>query len=245
VDKRTKFKVWCAMTISGARIFPLGDSACVIELGDEIGETVHSRVAAVVEALESQPPEAMVEYIPAFTTVTVIYDPIAASGAAFSDRLVKLLSAASEGAEVTGRPPVEVPVCYGGDLGPDLEFVASHNGLQAKEVIEIHSEKEYLVYMIGFAPGFPYLGGMSERIAAPRQDSPRPRIPAGSVGIAGRQTGIYSIESPGGWQLIGQTPQRLFRPGHEEPSLLRTGDRVRFKAIDRTEFNATKGQMSP
>jgi inhibitor of KinA len=131
---------------------------------------------------------------------------------------------------------VDIPVCYGGDFGPDLDAVSSHTGLSTEEVVAIHGEPDYLVYMIGFAPGFPYLGGMSERLASPRRESPRAKIPPGSVGIAGSQTGVYPIETPGGWQLIGRTPLRLFRPERDEPSLLRTGDRVRFQAIDRAEY---------
>src|ERR671914_867162 len=131
---------------------------------------------------------------------------------------------------------VGIPVHYGGNFGPDLGFVALHNELTEQQVIEIHSQPMYLVYMIGFAPGFPYLGGMSERLASPRRESPREKIPAGSVGIAGSQTGVYPIETPGGWQLIGRTPLRLFRPDKDDPSLLRTGDRVRFHAIEPAEY---------
>jgi inhibitor of KinA len=132
---------------------------------------------------------------------------------------------------------VEIPVCYGGDFGPDLKSVADRNGLTPDEVVTIHCKSTYPVYMIGFAPGFPYLGGMSERISAPRLDTPRERIPAGSVGIAGTQTGVYPIETPGGWRLIGRTPLRLFDAVRDPPSLLQAGDRVRFTAIERGEFD--------
>ncbi len=135
-------------------------------------------------------------------------------------------------------PPrvVSIPVCYGGDFGPDLEYVAHHNNISPQEVIEIHSGNEYSVYMIGFSPGFPYLGGMSEKISAPRRSSPRLIIPAGSVGIAGKQTGIYPIETPGGWQIIGRTPIKLFRPDEESPSLLQAGDKIKFTPISYPEF---------
>ena len=138
---------------------------------------------------------------------------------------------------------VEIPVCYGGDYGPDLEFVAQHNSLTEEKVVAIHSAADYLVYMIGFAPGFPYLGGMSEQIAAPRRESPRLQIPAGSVGIAGAQTGVYPIETPGGWQLIGRTPLELFRPTEDPPTRLRAGDIVRFRPITSEEFDRLR--MSP
>jgi inhibitor of KinA len=131
---------------------------------------------------------------------------------------------------------VEIPVCYGGEFGPDLEEVAEHNGITPEEVIDIHSNGEYIVYMIGFAPGFPYIGGMSEKIAAPRRKNPRLKIPAGSVGIAGKQTGVYPIETPGGWQLIGRTPRKLFLPDGHTPSLLQAGDQIKFVQVSQEEF---------
>src|SRR5699024_4926794 len=131
---------------------------------------------------------------------------------------------------------VEIPVLYGGDYGPDLDLVAHRNQLSTEEVIRIHSERDYLVYMIGFAPGFPYVGGMDERIEAPRKENPRQSIPAGSVGIAGKQTGIYPFESPGGWQIIGRTPAQLFLPESNPPTLIQPGDRLRFVPIDEAEY---------
>jgi inhibitor of KinA len=217
-------------------VVPLSDIAVVIELGEEIDQATHQKVRRVAHLIDSGSPEGMVEYIPAFTTVTVIYDPLVTSYELFSKRLQTLLDQPpAESAALEDRR-VDIPVCYGGDFGPDLDGVASHTGLSSAEVIAIHSEPEYLVYMIGFAPGFPYLGGMPERLASPRRESPRAKIPAGSVGIAGSQTGVYPIETPGGWQLIGRTPLRLFRPEKNEPSLLRTGDRVRFHAIEQDEY---------
>jgi inhibitor of KinA len=220
------------------RISPLGDSALVIGVGDEIGEKTHDRVRALVHQLESNPPDAMIEYIPAFTSVTVIYDPLRATHNEFASRVEALIGSTTEELETIEARSIVVPVCYGGDFGPDLDSVSSAKDMTPDEVVAVHTEPEYLVYMIGFAPGFPYMGGMSERIATGRRDSPRKRIPAGTVGIAGRQTGIYSIESPGGWQLIGRTPLRLFRPEDEEPTLLRAGDRVRFESIDSDEYES-------
>jgi inhibitor of KinA len=135
---------------------------------------------------------------------------------------------------------VEIPVCYGGEYGPDLEAVAEYHHLSTSEVVEIHSKEEYLVYMIGFAPGFPYLGGMSEEIATPRRHSPRLSIPEGSVGIAGMQTGVYPISTPGGWQLIGRTPLELFCPNENPPTLLQSGDIVKFVPISLEEYQANK-----
>lgn len=131
---------------------------------------------------------------------------------------------------------VEIPVCYGGEYGPDLAHVAAHNGLTEQEVITLHSGGDYLVYTLGFAPGFPYLGGLSEQLATPRRDTPRVRIPAGSVGIAGVQTGIYPLETPGGWQLIGRTPISLFRPHRQPPTLLSSGNRLVFRPISEQEY---------
>jgi inhibitor of KinA len=217
-------------------VFPLGDTAVVIELGKKIDHATHEKVKAVAQLIDSSSLEGMVEYIPAFTTVTVIYDPLVATYDLFSERVQTLLDQSPPESAALEDRRVDIPVRYGGDFGPDLDAVASHTGLSPAEVIAIHGEPEYLVYMIGFAPGFPYLGGMSERLVSPRRQSPRAKIPAGSVGIAGGQTGVYPIETPGGWQLIGRTPLRLFRPELDEPSLLRTGDLVRFRAIEQDEY---------
>ena len=225
--------------MKNVQITPLGDSAILVQVGTEITEETFQRVSALAGCLETWPVPGLVEFVPAFTTVTVYYDLVKASYAQVVAHLEQLLDAlpleGSDKAKV-----VEIPVCYGGEHGPDLEEVARHNGLTADEVIAQHSGGEYLVYMIGFAPGFPYLGGMSARIAMPRRSSPRMQIPAGSVGIAGMQTGVYPIETPGGWQLIGRTPLALFRPGENPPSLLQAGNQVRFRPITADEFAAWK-----
>jgi inhibitor of KinA len=139
-----------------------------------------------------------------------------------------------------GIPPpetIEIPVCYGGDFGPDLEFVARHNKLTPQEVIKIHTAGTYLIYMIGFTPGFPFLGGLSERLFTPRRENPRQLVPAGSVGIANNQTGIYSIDSPGGWQLIGKTPIKIYNPKGTPPILLKAGNFLKFRGISREAFD--------
>jgi inhibitor of KinA len=140
--------------------------------------------------------------------------------------------------------PIEIPVCYGGEFGVDLQFVAEHNGMTADEVVAIHCGATYRVHMLGFAPGFPYLGGMSERIATPRRNTPRLKVAAGSVGIAGPQTGVYPLETPGGWQIIGRTPLALFRPAENPPTLLSPGDFVRFRPITSEEFTALRGETA-
>lgn len=223
------------------RFTTLSDRALVVHLGDRIDSSTFRSVRSLTRQLEGQPPGGMIEYVPAFTTVAIYYDPLHTSEVELSSCINDLLSRLDSSSEPPPRI-VEIPVCYGGEFGGDLEFVASHTKLPPQEVIEIHSSAHYLVHMIGFAPGFPYLGGISSRIAAPRRSSPRLKIPAGSVGIAGDQTGIYPLETPGGWQLIGRTPLALFRPEHDPPSLLQAGDIVRFRPITPEEFREIKGR---
>jgi inhibitor of KinA len=223
---------------------PLGDQAVMIELGKDIDCQIQKKVMAVSAMLDNHPWEWMVEYVPAFTTVCVYYNPLfflknrvshKTPYEAVCDELVQLLNDLDLDERRESRV-VEIPVHYGGESGPDLDIVAKHNGLTPEEVVAIHSNGHYFVNMIGFAPGFPYIGGMSEKIATPRKSSPRLKIPAGSVGIAGKQTGIYPIETPGGWQIIGKTPLQLFRPDHDPPSLLKAGDKICFKPITLKEF---------
>lgn len=226
---------------------PLGDHAIVIETGKEINTATHSKVRLISGFLDEQAWPWMVEYVPAFTTVTLFYNPVEilnmadydASGLPYeyvSRQLKQDLPLLTEEEAVPVPRIVEIPVLYGGEYGPDLGEVAEYNGLTPEKVIDLHTGGEYLVYMIGFAPGFPYIGGMNKSIAAPRRKSPRLKIPPGTVGIAGEQTGIYPIETPGGWQLIGRTPTRLFRPEKKSPSLLQAGDKIRFKAITEQEY---------
>ncbi|GAB3877120.1 5-oxoprolinase subunit B [Hymenobacter segetis] len=225
------------------RLYPLGDAAVVVEFGGGISPATHRAIAGFSGRLARQPFVGLREVVPAFTTLTVYYDPwlVSENGqyaphARVVEQLKKLLAAAEESEAATKTEIVEIPVCYGGAFGPDLEFVAAHTGLSVAEVIARHTAPDYLVHMIGFAPGFPYLGGMDERLATPRRPEPRPLVPAGTVGIAGPQTGIYSLPTPGGWQLIGRTPLRLFNPEWAAPSRLRAGQRLRFVAILEAEF---------
>ena len=222
------------------KIYPLGDSAIVLEFGQEISEETHQLIHMVCLFLDEYSFEGFIEYVPAFTTVTIFFDPLVSDYQATESLLQEMLEEIAEtGAEEDTAVTVEIPVLYG---GPDLSFVAAHAGLTEEEVINLHTSGEYLVHMIGFAPGFPYLGGLNEKIAVPRKEIPRSSVPAGSVGIAGQQTGIYSIETPGGWQIIGQTPLNLFDMEREQPSLLRAGNKVRFVAIDALEFQILKGE---
>lgn len=216
--------------------YPLGDAAIVMQFGNEIREEINFQILAVAAWLDEYTFEGFVEYVPAFTSITIYYEPCVIN----YDKMTLLLEEMVENivdAEVQ-RPAgvLTIPVYYGGLRGPDLEFVAAQHGISIDEVIAMHTAPEYLVYMIGFAPGFPYLGGMDERIATPRKESPRAKIPKGSVGIAGSQTGVYPMETPGGWQIIGQTPLELFDISKEEPVLLKAGDRLRFTSISEKEF---------
>jgi KipI family sensor histidine kinase inhibitor len=206
-------------------IQPLGDSAAVIEFGDEISLATNLRVQALASLLEKFTPHAIVECLPAYSTLTIYYDPLLLT----YNEVERWLNQNVEDITQNLQPRViQVPVVYGGEFGPDLDFVAQYHNLTTDEVIRIHSEREYHVFMLGFTPGFPYLGEVDERIATPRLDSPRLHVPAGSVGIAARQTGIYPIESPGGWRIIGRTSLKLFDLDRDPPFLIGAGDKVKF-----------------
>ncbi|NPA47330.1 MAG: 5-oxoprolinase subunit PxpB [Thermococci archaeon] len=212
---------------------PLGDSALLISFGEVIDEEINDRVHALAGAIEKANFGWLVEVVPAYSSLAVIYDPALTD----FDGVRQAIERLEFSAERFEGKLAEIPVLYGGEYGPDLEFVAQYNGLTPEEVIEIHSRPIYRVYFLGFLPGFAYLGGMDGRIATPRLERPRLKVPAGSVGIAGGQTGVYPIESPGGWRIIGRTPLRLFDPEKEPPTLLQPGDRVRFVPIDEGKFN--------
>jgi len=224
--------------------YPLGDSAIVIQLGNEISESIQHHISSICSFLEDYSFEGFIEYVPAFTTVTIFYDALITDYETAQSLLQDMLLEIMEGIEEKDAPVVEIPVLYGGTQGPDLSDVATHAGISETEVIALHTAGEYLVYMIGFAPGFPYLGGMNEKIATPRKETPRSKIAAGSVGIAGAQTGVYPIETPGGWQIIGQTPLELFDVERQPPALLKAGDKLRFIAISEAEFKKIKGQAN-
>lgn len=244
------------------RIFPLGESAVLVELGDRIDPDIHHQVLSLAAELEARSFPGLIEVVPAFNTLAVYYDPytvscpeqavLPAGQNVLSPYLavcewVREAAARTESHEaepLVHRRVVTIPVCYGEEYGPDLEYVAILNGLTPEDVIAIHSGRDYRVYMIGFAPGFPYLGGMSERIAAPRLSAPRSVIPAGSVGIAGTQTGIYPLPTPGGWRLIGRSPLVLFNPEESPPTRLQAGDTVRFQPITASEYKQWERRRS-
>ena len=225
------------MTFCGkTRLLLAGDSALVVEFGDEISQEVNRKVHALAEALGKSSLPGLGEPVPTYRSLLIHYDPLHLSYDEVKAFVLGVLQKCEE--EPSLEPGVvEVSVVYGGEFGPDIEFVAERNGLSVEEVISLHSGATYTVYMLGFTPGFAYLGGMPEAIATPRLETPRTLAPAGSVGIAGEQTGIYPIATPGGWRLIGRTPLKLFDPERDPPTLLKAGDIVRFVPISEGEYS--------
>lgn len=224
----------------GMNVAPLGDSAVFISLGDTIEPAINARVRAVAAELQRAPPLGAVDVVPAFGSIALFFEPGSVpESQKLQVELAEVEARATARAGENGERTVEVPVCYGGECGPDLVDVATRAGLSPAEVIARHAGADYLVHAIGFSPGFPYLGGLPPELATPRRETPRARVPGGSVGIGGRQTGVYPLETPGGWNLIGRTPLSLFDPTRAEPALLRAGDRVRFRAIAEADFPPT------
>ena len=217
------------------RILTAGDTALLIEFGKEINPETNRKITALVQLMREQHIEGIVDVIPAFCSLLINYDPRVLSYEELKERMEHLLKMETK-TEATRKRIFEIPVCYGGEYGPDIENIAEHAGLSVDEVIKIHSSKDYLIYMLGFLPGFTYLGGLDERIHTPRLASPRLKIRAGSVGIGGSQTGIYPLDSPGGWQLMGMTPVRTYDPERQTPILVEAGDYIRFIPIDEEEF---------
>jgi inhibitor of KinA len=222
---------------SSPSIYPLGDSALTLDLGNCIDEQLNTRALAICDWLGAHPLDGIMDRIVAYSSVSVFYDPTQVyDRKAISEWLLEAWKQTS-----TALPPgdkgreVSVPVCYEGEYAPDLEAVARQKGLSLREVIDLHCSAEYRIYMIGFLPGFPYMGKIHPRIEVPRKMRPVPVI-AGGVGIAGMQTGIYPLNSPGGWQIIGRTPLHLFNRHADPPVLLHTGDRVRFYPVSTAEF---------
>jgi KipI family sensor histidine kinase inhibitor len=209
------------------KIVPVGDSAVLIQLGDEIDVTINQRVHALAALVNISHFEGVIDTVPAYATLLVHYDPLLLSFVQIQHYLQEKMKQINN-AVFGKRKQVEVPVRYGGEYGVDLESVAHRCRLQMEDVIRIHSQKIYTVFMMGFTPGFPYMGKLDDTIITPRLETPRTRVPAGTVAIAGSQTGIYPIDSPGGWQLIGWTSLHLFDPESESPFLFSPGDEVKF-----------------
>ena len=213
----------------------MGDRSLLVELGETISPDVNLRVQELRLQLEQAQLPGVREFAPGYRSLLVVFDSLAISPAVLQTR-ISAVAAQSSSSGLPQAKRVTVPVFYGGDYGPDLESVSVHLGISAEEVIRLHTETVYRVYMIGFTPGYPYMGELPEALAIPRRKTPRTRVPKGSVGIAQRQTGIYPVDSPGGWQIIGWTPIELFDPNRQLPSLLEMGDRVKFEAVRQVEI---------
>lgn len=221
-----------SLTISAS-----GDSAVFCQVGNGVSPTVNIMVYSLEKRINQEEIKGIIETVPSYNGLMIYFNPLLLD----SERLREIITSVSfdepANSEKESSRTIIIPVFYGKEYGPDLEIVAGENNLSTKEVISIHSGTDYRIYMLGFTPGFPYLGGMDMRIATPRKKEPRLKIAAGSVGIAGEQTGIYPIESPGGWQIIGRTPLRLFNPGSDTPFLLSPGISLRFREIGIEEYN--------
>ena len=221
-------------------ISPVGDRAISIDFGQVIDPTINRHIRQTIERIKELQLEGIIELVPTYCALLVEYDAMLYSYSEICNIIEPTLEEGMTNTTNELVTVVEVPTVYGGEFGPDLSFVASHNHLSEDEVISIHSGTDYLVYMLGFIPGFTYLGGMDSRIATPRLSSPRTLIPAGSVGIAGEQTGTYPSDSPGGWQIIGRTPVTMYDMSKAQVALLNAGDYVRYVPIDESEFHRIK-----
>ena len=232
---------WC--------LVPMGDCCLIIEFGVKVDMATNQMVHAVADYLQAHPPKGVIDIVPSFTAVALHYRPEALEHVSASPyKQLKDVVEAILGSGITAKQRtariVEIPVCYGGELGPDLVEVAAACRLTPDQVVALHGASESVVFMLGFAPGFPYAGGLDPKIAVPRRATPRTSVSEGTVAIANRQTVIYSMQSPGGWNLIGRTPLKLFDPASTPPCLLQPGDQLRFVAISRQQFDAIRERKS-
>lgn len=220
------------------RISRLGEGCAVVSFGNEIDPALNERALSLARELTESPFKGFQEAVPAYSSVAVFYDPLSVNFKDDKDPFQKVCGvlddalAAASGFPSADRRTVEIPVSFGGESGPDLGFVAGINGISEDEVVRIFLDGEYRVYFLGFLPGFAYMGELDPQVRAPRKETPRTMVPKGSVGIAGSQTGIYPLDSPGGWQIIGRTEITMFDPDAEDPARLRPGDMVKFTLAD-------------
>lgn len=224
------------------RILAEGDSSLLIVFEQSIRPEVNRRIAALVKLIRQQQIEGIVDMIPTYASLLINYNPLVISYSEIYQRIICIVRLDTQ-VDSIRKKVYEIPVFYGGEYGPDLGTIAEHAGISEDEVVSIHSSQDYLIYMLGFLPGFTYLGGLDERIHTPRLANPRVRIPAGSVGIGGSQTGIYPLDSPGGWQLMGMTPVKTYDPGREKPILVEAGDYIRFRPVSNDEYNSIKAEV--
>lgn len=219
-----------------------GENGVVIEFDDAISKDINAKIRSVINKIDEDKLPYIIDVLPTYRSILVQYDSTKISHSDIVAQLKKYESASQTKEEETVRL-IKIPTVYGDEYGQDIDFVASHNNISVEEVINIHTSTDYLVYMLGFIPGFTYLGGMSDKIATPRLASPRAKIDSGSVGIAGTQTGIYPTDSPGGWQIIGRTPLNLFDAKKEPPVFINSGDYIRYVRITKEEFQKIKEQV--
>jgi len=212
-----------------------GDSSILAVYGTGIDQAINDKVRRMAVLVMNQMLPGIEAAVPSYCTLSVHYDPLKISYAELKDTLRSLETGLSR-ADIPEPRLIEIPVCYGKEFGPDIDFVATHNNISVDEVVQIHTCSDYHIFAIGFMPGFCYLGGLDSRLHAPRLETPRVRVAAGSVGIAGAQTGVYPLDSPGGWRLIGRTPLRLFAPERRHPTMYQAGDRIRFRSVTADEY---------
>jgi KipI family sensor histidine kinase inhibitor len=223
--------------------YPMGDRGLLLEFGDEINREINEKVRRIALAIQAEAMEGIIETVPTYRSLLIIYNPVILT----MEELKERLKGIEEGLQQTPLPApklTRIPVVYGGIYGPDLEEVAKYLQISPEEVIRLHCSKPYLIYMIGFMPGYPYMGELPQGLVVPRLKTPRLIVPKGSVAIAQRQTGIYSMESPGGWQLLGRTPVEMFDPEKNPPALLQMGDLVQFYQISEKEFHNWNSQSA-
>ena len=228
---------------SDAKSYLMGDRGLLLEFGDEIGREINEKVRRMALAVQAEAIEGIIETVPTYRSLLIIYNPVILPIEDLKKRLKKI----EGGLQTTPLPEpklTRIPVVYGGIYGPDLEEVAKYLHVSPEEVVQLHCSKPYLIYMIGFMPGYPYMGELPQALVTPRLKTPRLLVPKGSVAIAQRQTGIYSMESPGGWQILGRTPVELFHPEKDPPALLQMGDFVQFYQISEKEFHDWNSQSA-
>jgi inhibitor of KinA len=213
----------------------MGDRALLVEVGDEINPLVNRKVRELFLKLDGEAVKGVKDLVPCYRSVMVVYDPLEISLSSLREKVIRLSREAKE-SPLPEPKILEVPVVYGGRFGPDLQWVASFHGIPVEEVVRYHTQPFYHVYMIGFTPGFPYLGEVPKAIETPRRETPRTLVPRGSVAIAQKQTGIYTVQSPGGWHILGWTPLKLFDAGNRPPTPLELGDLVKFFSVPEEEI---------
>jgi KipI family sensor histidine kinase inhibitor len=218
-------------------VVPAGDSALLVQLADRLDPGINQLAITIARTIKASGFAGVRDVTSTFKSVAIYFDPLRTDYAALVQGVTAAASAAPQGSPTVSQSPTRVPVCYGGELGPDLDAVAAFAGMGREEVIHLHTSRTYRVFMLGFLPGFPYMGPVDERIAAPRLTDPRSKVSAGSVGIAGFQTGIYPAATPGGWRIVGRTPVRPFDLHRPDPFMFKPGDSVEFYAIDSAEYS--------